>query len=127
MLVELEGKVQNLLEQNIEHKSELIYCGGGSFLAIVPEDKAESLKRKIERLYLDEAKTATVTVVLSKPIDQRDLEKGVSPHDEQVISGLRGKGVASDLLFSHFDVFFDHKRSLRKNFGEWVAFLSSKL
>ena len=127
LLVELEGEVQDLLEQNVKHKSDLIYCGGGSFLAIVPEDKAESLKQKIERLYLDKAETVTVTVVFSEPIDRSDLEKGVSPHDEQVISSLRGKGIASDLLFSHFDAFFDHERSLRKNFGEWVTFLSSKL
>lgn len=127
LLVELESKVQDLLERNVEPKSDLIYCSGGSFLAIVPEEKAESLKQKIERLYLCEAKTATVTVVFSEPINRSDLEKGVSPHDEQVISGLRGKGVASDLLFSHFDVFLNHEKSRRKNFGEWVAFLSSKL
>jgi CRISPR/Cas system-associated protein Cas10 (large subunit of type III CRISPR-Cas system) len=123
LLVELEGKVQDLLKP----QSDLIYCGGGSFLAIVPEDKAESLKQEIERLYLCETKTATITVVLSEPIDRSDLEKGVSPHDEQIINSLRGRGVASDLLFSHFDVFFNRERSLRKNFGEWVAFLSSRL
>ncbi|MEM2676078.1 MAG: type III-B CRISPR-associated protein Cas10/Cmr2 [Candidatus Bathyarchaeia archaeon] len=132
ILVELEDKVRELLRQRITCSSDLIYCGGGSFLAIVPESVAESLKQEIERLYLDEAKTTTITVVYSEPIDRSDLDRGVQTCKEQTVCKLVGKGVAEDLLFSHFDAFAlkaDEKdaRMLRKNFGEWVSFLSSRL
>ncbi|MCX7969351.1 MAG: phosphohydrolase [Armatimonadetes bacterium] len=128
LLVELEKEVRCLLKRHTEQDMDLIYCGGGSFLAIIPSEAAESLKSQIERLYIDKTQTATITVVFSEPIDRTDLDKGIPPHDEQTIKNLSAKGMADDLLFSHFDALLaSGNRTERKNFGEWVALLSSEL
>ncbi len=59
-LVECEKRVQGYVE---EHGGETIYCSGGGFLFEVPADKAEEIKRRIERIYLNHTLVATVTVV----------------------------------------------------------------
>ena len=124
LLVELENEVKQLLAN--DPNIDLIYCGGGSFLAIAPPDIAEEKKKDIEQLYLKRTKAATITVVLSPPLPYEDLSRGVPPHDPDSLDALHGEGVAGDLLFSHFEAVVE-KRSDRKNFGEWVAFLSADL
>ncbi len=59
-LVECEQQVQEYVE---ERGGETIYCSGGGFLFEVPADKAEEIKRRIERIYLNHTLVATVTVV----------------------------------------------------------------
>jgi len=125
ILLELEGEVKQLIQQRYG-ANNLIYCGGGSFLAIVPDGDADALKREIERLYLKRTKTATITVVTSEPVDRANLERGISPHDGQTTRQLQGRGVAQDLIFSHFEAIVV-ERMKRKNFGEFVARLTGKL
>ncbi len=60
LLVECEAEVTKRIEQLGGGK---IYCSGGSFLFKVPADKAEEVKKVIEKLYLDRTLVATVTVV----------------------------------------------------------------
>ena len=59
-LVECEEKVKNCVKQL---GGKEIYCSGGGFLFEVPVDKAEKVKRSIERIYLEHTLVATVTVV----------------------------------------------------------------
>lgn len=125
ILLELEEETRKLFSQNRPEK-DLIYCGGGSFLAVVPKDEADDLKREIEQLYLGRTKIATISVAASDPIDRTDLDRGIPPHDERIIHQLQGRGVAEDLLFSHFDAIVTN-RADRKNFGELVAQLTGKL
>jgi len=125
LLVEAEEDIKKLFEQKLS-KDCLVYCGGGSFLAIVPANEAEALKKEVERLYLSKTKVATITVVVSEPIGYIDLGRGLRPYDDASIKQLRGTGVAEDLLFSHFEAVVSN-RSKRKNFGEWVARLSADL
>ncbi len=125
ILTELEEEIRELFPQNAPEK-DLIYCGGGGFLAVVPAGEADRLKREIERLYLERTKTATITVVASDPMDRADLERGIFPHDERTLNQLQGRGIAQDLLFSHFDAIVTN-RADRKNFGELVAQLTGKL
>lgn len=125
ILLELEEEILKRFTQNYPEKG-LVYCGGGSFLASVPAGEADNLKREIEQLYLDRTKIATITIVISDPIDRAGLERGIPPYDQQTVSQLHGRGVAQDLLFSHFDAIVEN-RADRKNFGELVAQLTGKL
>jgi len=59
-LVECEEAVEKLVEQL---GGQEIYCSGGGFLFEVPADRAEEIKREIERIYLQRTLVATVTVV----------------------------------------------------------------
>ena len=125
MLVELEEDIREMFRQSLRDGC-LVYCGGGSFLAIVPADEAEALKERIERMYLAKTGVATITVITSMPIGNEELVHGLLPHDETLIHQLQGVGVAEDLLFSHFEAVVPDRRE-RKNFGEWVARLSADL
>jgi hypothetical protein len=62
LLLECEEQIKKgpLQEQ---HGYKTIYCGGGSFLLEVPADRAEQVKRDLERLYLEQTLAATVTIV----------------------------------------------------------------
>lgn len=110
---------ETLLEEN------LIYCGGGSFLAIVPASDAEELKARIKEIYLNKISLPTITVVSSRPIGYIDLGRGLPPYDNTRINALSGKGIAKDLLLSHFGG--GTERDKRKNFGELVTYLTGKL
>lgn len=67
LLLECEEKIREELRK--EYGYEVIYCGGGSFLLEVEAEKAETLKRAIEGLYLSTTKAATVTVVYEEVAD----------------------------------------------------------
>ena len=121
----LEEKVQGLFREYLAEQC-LIYCGGGGFLAIVPASEAEEWRKRIETLYLKETRTATITVVISKPFGYMDIGRGLMPYDDEQLRELVGDGVAADLLFSHFEALLQG-RVKRKNFGEVVAKLTSQL
>lgn len=134
-LPEIRGASQTLaeVEQEIGKRfrkklceDSLVYCGGGSFLAIVPTSEAGEWKKEIELLYLERTKLATITIVLSSPLGYIDFGRGVPPYGSSSVAGLKGKGVAEDLLFSHFEA-ISEERAERKNFGELVARLSADL
>lgn len=63
LLIECEKDVEDSVCQS---GGEKIYCGGGSFLFLVPIDKAPGLKDKIEHIYLDLTGAATVTVTFEE-------------------------------------------------------------
>jgi len=123
---EEKGQIVELFRKQ-ELEECLIYCGGGSFLAILPASEAEKWKEKIEKLYLDQTKTATITVVASSPLGYAEIGQGLPPRDPSSVEQLDGKGVASDLIFSHLDALNVEKRVERKNFGELVADLVARL
>lgn len=65
MLIECEDDVRQYV---IEKGGHEIYCSGGGFLFEVPAERAEEIKRKIERIYLEKTLVATVTVVCEDSI-----------------------------------------------------------
>jgi GGDEF domain-containing protein len=123
LLQDVERKIQESFRQELAEEN-LIYCGGGGLLAIVPASEAEAWKQRIERLYLQQTRLATVTVVASEPIGYTEMGRGLVPHDAESARAVHGQGVAQDLLLSHFGT-TDPAR--RKNFGELVAYLTGKL
>lgn len=69
-LPQMRGGSQQLIDCEREVSAQVnaaggreIFCGGGSFLFDVPRERAATLKREIERIYLDQTGIATVTVV----------------------------------------------------------------
>lgn len=125
ILLSLDEKVRELFREHLAAES-LIYCGGGGFLAIVPASQAEEWQEHIEALYLKETHIATITVVISEPVGYMDIGRGLIPYDDEQVRKLVGRGIAGDLLFSHFEALLQN-RARRKNFGEVVAKLSSQL
>lgn len=125
MLVELEKEVCRLFGKQLAEEC-LIYCGGGSFLAVVPASEADQWKREIEQLYRECTKVATITVVASEPLGYAEFGRGLLPHDDVSVRNLQGQGVGADLLFSHFEAISDD-RAKRKGFGELVADLAARL
>jgi len=125
ILVELEGDIRELFRTQLVEEC-LIYCGGGGFLALVPASMAEELKQEVERLYLERTQVATVTVVSSEPLGYREFARGLAPYADDQAQNLSGRGVAADLLFSHFEALLTD-RTKRKNFGELVSALTGKL
>lgn len=124
LLREAEDEIKKLFNKRLTEEA-LIYCGGGSFLGIVPASEAETFKELIEKIYLNKTKIATITVISSKPIGYIKIARGLSPYDDARIKALSGDGVAHDLLISHYGK--DNKRNKRKNFGELVTYLTGKL
>ncbi|SNB73725.1 Cas10/Cmr2 second palm domain-containing protein [Thermoflexus hugenholtzii] len=125
ILQELEENVRGLFTGKLAEEA-LIYCGGGGFLVIVPASQAEELKQEIERLYLEKTGVATITVVSSDPLGYADIGRGLAPYDDVQVRALSGRGVAADLLFSHFEALLAD-RTKRKNFGELVSALTGRL
>ena len=125
ILQDAEDRVRQLFRDKLVEEA-LIYCGGGGFLAVVPASQAEELKHEIERLYLNETRTVTITVISSDPFGYADIGRGLMPYDDAQVKALSGSGVAGDLLFSHFEALLTD-RTKRKNFGELVAALTGKL
>lgn len=123
LLQEVEEEIRGLFQENLA-KECLVYCGGGSFLGIVPASNAREWKNRLEALYLRITRVATVTVVISKPLWYADLARGLRPYTLEEVRKLKGQGVAEDLLLSHFGT---KDRAQRKNFGELVADLTGKL
>lgn len=64
LLIDCEEKVEGIVT---ESGGNTIYCGGGSFLFLVPSiEKARDLKKEIEQIYLDKTGTATITVTIER-------------------------------------------------------------
>ena len=127
LLSEIDGEEGKIAEMFGELEECLIYCGGGSFLAIVPASEVENWKRRIERLYLELTETATITVVASRPLGYAEIGRGLPLEDFSLVERLNGKGLAGDLIFSHFEALNVARRTDRKNFGELVADLAARL
>jgi len=125
MLAALEDCLLELFRDELAREA-VIYCGGGGFLAVVPAGEAALWKQRIESMYLDHTRIATITVVASEPMGYIQFMRGLPPWDNARVEALIGRGVAEDLLFSHFGA-PGTRRGGRKNFGELVAGLSSRL
>lgn len=125
ILQDLEEKIREKFRQRLAEEC-LIYCGGGGFLAIVPASDALESKRRIEALYLEQTRTATITIVASDPIGYADVGRGLAPYDDAQVKNLIANGGAADLIFSHFESLLQD-RTKRKNFGELVAKLTGEL
>ena len=104
----------------------LIYKGGGSFLAIVPESLAEDIIKKIKRRYLNETKIVTITCVKSEPLGYYEFERGLKPYTDEDVKRLRGEGIGNWLLESHFGKNRDNWHE-KKNFAELISNLSAEL
>jgi len=104
----------------------LIYKGGGSFLAIVPESLAEDIIKKIKRRYLNETKIVTITCVKSEPLGYYEFERGLRPYTDEDVKRLRGEGIGNWLLESHFGKNRDNWHE-KKNFAELISNLSAEL
>lgn len=63
LLINCEESVEKLIDESGGNK---IYCGGGSFLFWVPHEKAESLKKTINRIYMENTGAATITVAIER-------------------------------------------------------------
>ena len=124
ILVELEKEIRKEFKEELTEDC-LIYCGGGSFLAIVPASEAEKWKRKIENLYLQKTEICTITIVTSNPLGYENFARGLEPYDDESVENINGSGVAEDIILSHFAIF--KRRSDRKGFGELVAKLTANL
>lgn len=125
ILQEIEEEIRGMFRGQLAEEC-LLYCGGGGFLAVLPASEAEKWASEIERLYPERTGIATVTVVTSSPVGYEEIARGLSPHDTESVMDLTGEGVALDLLFSHFEAMVGERKK-RKNFGELVAYLASKL
>lgn len=60
LLIECEEDVRQYVTEQGGHE---IYCSGGGFLFEVPAERAEEIKGRLERIYLEKTLVATVTVV----------------------------------------------------------------
>lgn len=129
ILSSLEDEIPELIKKSFPHDAQLIYCGGGGFLAIVRDGKAEELKQRIEQLYYEKTTTATITVVYTQAIAYGELDSGLPLPVHGNLEQIQGNGIAKDLLASHFDAFNAPvgQRRQRKNFGEWIAQLVSQM
>ncbi len=119
----------------------VIYKAGGGALILAPLDRAEEIKEKIERLYLDATLTATITVAY-EPVSWSDLENGIElPNSAGWFAGHAGVAIGeASRLIKHSLVdpnewntsrdpaalVLAQYRS-RKCFGEWHSALGYKL
>ncbi|MEM2352388.1 MAG: HD domain-containing protein, partial [Thermoproteota archaeon] len=123
ILVDTEGRINEFFRSRLSEEN-LIYCGGGSFLALAPSSEADKIAEEIRHLYLELSHgIATITVAVSKPLGYMEFARGLPSHEEEV-KGLKGTGVAEWLIKSHFG---KYDRLAAKCFGEVVAKLSSEL
>lgn len=76
LLIECEEDVLQYVTAQGGHE---IYCSGGGFLFKVPAERAEEIKRHIERIYLEKTLVATVTVVYE---DSQPLTVSNDPTDQ---------------------------------------------
>lgn len=125
ILQDVEEAIREKFEGDLS-KECVLYCGGGGLLAVLPATEGDVWVREIERLYLEKTRVVTATVVVSRPVGYRGIFRGLFPQDAESLQALSGKGVAQDLLYSHFEA-LSSNRVERKNFGELVAKLASEL
>lgn len=76
LLLECEEQIRGALKQKYGY--DIIYCGGGSFLLEVEAERAEEVKKAIERQYLETTQAVTVTIVYedSSSIDHLPASEG---------------------------------------------------
>ncbi|HUM81568.1 MAG TPA: hypothetical protein PLQ38_07280 [Methanothrix sp.] len=91
LLIDCEEAIKKFIDDSGGDK---IYCGGGSFLFLVPREKAGDLKNEIEQIYLDKTGTATITVTIEKesaPLEDPGLLDGWASRLWQA-SGAKDRG-----------------------------------
>ena len=122
ILTSLEEQIRQIFRQKLGNDDKyLIYCGGGGFLAVVPDDQADEIKKRIERLYYERTTLATITIIYTEPVEYGALSAGLPTGNPIVdLDKLQARSLAAELMASHFDV-FSNRRSERKHFGEWVS------
>lgn len=123
ILTSLEEEIRQIFRQKFGSNDAkyLIYCGGGGFLAVVPDDQADEIKKRIERVYYERTTLATITIIYTEPVEYGALSGGLPTGNPTVdLDKLQARGLAAELMASHFDV-FSNRRSERKHFGEWVS------
>jgi len=125
ILVDAENQVKGLFQSRLSEEN-LVYCGGGGFLALAPSSEADELAEAIRCTYLELSRgVATITVAVSKPLGYMEFARGLPPYGEEEVKRLKGTGVAEWLIESHFGRGGD--RLAAKCFGEVVAKLFSEL
>lgn len=107
----------------------IIYAGGGSLLALVPHDLAETLKADIEALYPRETGVATITCVW-RPVSPRELQEGYNPDGFNYDALLALRERLTDKEWQRIANYYRHEEGHevtrdqfehRKNFGELMA------
>lgn len=95
----IKGIPQIITEEFGLSDDYVIYVAGGSALICAPVDKAEQIKKRIERLYIDTTLTATITVV-SLQVSQLELNNEIEQPFEQRFSSkaMKAKGAAWRLI-----------------------------
>lgn len=74
----IKGIPQALVNEFHLPGESIIYASGGGAMIIAPAARAEAIKQRIERLYVETTLTATTTVVF-QPVHLRDLALGIDP------------------------------------------------
>jgi hypothetical protein len=102
----------------------LIYAGGGSFLAVVPQSLADTLIEEVHKCYVETTGMATITCVKSRPLSYLDFAKGHAPYVDEEIERMqrRAAGFGKRLMSRHPFV-----SGNKRGFGEAIAFLAATL
>ncbi|MHA1756999.1 MAG: Cas10/Cmr2 second palm domain-containing protein [Promethearchaeota archaeon] len=127
-----ENVIKEIFQENLAEEC-IIYRGGGSFNAIVPEKLASEIIRKIEQKYLELTKIVTISCVKSDPIPYFALIRGQEPYDQErllelfsSINKLNDENIGKWLFISHYDL-NEHIILKKKGYGELVNFLSAEI
>jgi hypothetical protein len=102
----------------------LIYAGGGSFLAVVPQALADTLIEEVHKRHVEMTGIATITCVQSQPLRYLAFAKGHTPYVDEEIKRIwqNTTGFGKRLMASHPVV-----SRKKRGFGEIVAFLAADL
>jgi len=112
--------IKCVFRENGLSENGIIYSGGGSFLAKVPIDKVEKVSQDIEKKYIDKTKVATITIVYSLPISDKELCEEIP---QEAVKNQQPLGYAKEM----WDSYFEDSPSSRGMFLHILAFLHSEL
>jgi len=108
---------------SLEHwpAGNLVYFGGGSLLAVVPERLAPLLAEQIQKLYPEQTGLASITCVW-RPVDESELEHGAKGFGAEELAVLQKKLPTAD--WQRVAAYYTAKGALdfgdRHHFGELV-------
>lgn len=112
--------IEKVFQDNQIPKKNIIYSGGGSFLAWVPVEKAKKIKKDIEKKYIEDTKVATITIVYSAPLNHKELS---NVYPQEVLKDKSPLGYGKRLL----DSYFGEPLQEKGGFSHAVALLLSEL